>query len=57
MSLKMEIVLDVDNVTAERFLSYEPKNRWSSLILIVNTRPDLVFLSEPKVYNEKPTKE
>ncbi len=52
MRLKMDLFLDVDKMTAERFLNTEPKRRWKMMDLIANTRPDAISFSEPTTVEE-----
>lgn len=53
MRIKMDVWLDVDKLTAERFLNATPANRWKMMNLIVNTRPDAVSYSEPIIKDEE----
>jgi len=45
----MDVWLDVDKLTAERFLNAKPQHRWKMLDLIANTRPDTISYSEPVI--------
>lgn len=52
MRIKMDVWIEVDKLTAERFLNATPANRWKSLFQISNTRPDAVSFSEPVIVEE-----
>lgn len=52
MRLRMDLFLNVDKLTAERFLSTDPARRWKMMDLIANTRPDALTFSEPVIVEE-----
>jgi hypothetical protein len=49
--IKMDVQIDVDKVTALRFLAAEPQHRWKMMDLISNTRPDAITYSEPVMFD------
>lgn len=52
MRIKMDVWIDVDKLTAERFINCVPAKRWKMLDLIANTRPDAISYSEPVIAEE-----